>query len=365
MASNNKNDKIEKLFFLSVFYQLLLHVYFSFISRDPRLFIPHVVSYLHDIALLGIITAFDYLAAAVSPEKFKQTVNKAGQVFIIIVGILLAGYPKILREYLAFPVNIFESDLGSAKTLISDYMGATALLPAIIALILSVLVLFTPLENTGNNFDSVLYKVSTENKGNSLTGFIPKGLRISNKIKITVLIIVLIIFAFSLKRPSPQPFVFSLQKKIESIIKNEEREVPSLKRPYSKSKIIDDKNTLTFSKKEITNYKHILLIVLEGVTSEDFEREFLTLPDGFYQQNKNRACYYKNYYATTMDSYTSLISMLTSVQVPYRAYADETLFINVNNALNIAQDLRNRGFYTVFMSTCEYHPFSKRRTKTN
>ena len=265
IAANTINDGMIKLFFLYVFYQLLLHTYFSLVSNDPRLLIPHVIAYLHDIALLGIVTAIGYLAAAVSPTGFKNTVNKAGSVFIAIVGILLASYPKILREYLAFPVNIFESDLGSAKILISDYLGITALLPALIALILCVLVLF-----------------------------ISKNLRISNKIKLTGLIIILIIFSFTLKRPSPQPFVFSLQKKIESIIKNEKRVVPSLTRSYSKSKIVNDKNALTFSTKEITKYKHILLIVLEGVTSKDFESKFLMIPNGFYQQNKSHAVYYKN-----------------------------------------------------------------------
>ncbi|MFH1251859.1 MAG: hypothetical protein V1715_12300 [bacterium] len=369
---NTINDVMIKLFFLYVLYQLLLHAYFSLVSHDPRLLIPHVIAYLHDIALLGIVTAIGYFATAVSPAGFRRTVNKAGSVFITIVGILLASYPKVLREYLAFPVNIFESDLGSAKILISDYLGITALLPALIALILSVLVLFTPLEKgidevCGKPFgqaDGGLKPPSTNNvRGrSSLTGFIPKVLRISNKIKITGLIIILLIFAFTLRRPSPQPFVFSLQKKIESIIKNEKRAVPSLTRSYSGTKIVDDQNALTFSTKEITKYKHIVLIVMEGVTSKDFEKEFLTISNGFYQQNKSNAVYYKNYYATNLDSYTSLISMLTSVQVPYRAYADESLFKNVNTAPSITQDLHNRGFCNIFISTYECQPFVPTRS---
>lgn len=333
IVENTINDVMIKLFFLYVLYQLLLHAYFSLVSHDPRLLIPHVIAYLHDIALLGIVTAIGYFATAVSPAGFRRTVNKAGSVFITIVGILLASYPKVLREYLAFPVNIFESDLGSAKILISDYLGITALLPALIALILSVLVLFTP-----------------------------KVLRISNKIKLTGLIIILIIFAFTLQRSSPQPFVFSLQKKIESIIKNEKRAVPSLTRSYSGTKIVDDQNALNFSTKEITKYKHIVLIVMEGVTSKDFEKEFLTISNGFYQQNKSNAVYYKNYYATNLDSYTSLISMLTSVQVPYRAYADESLFKNVNTAPSITHDLHNRGFCNIFISTYECQPFVPTRS---
>ncbi|MBI3787198.1 MAG: sulfatase, partial [Ignavibacteriales bacterium] len=249
------------------------------------------------------------------------------------VEILLASYTKILREYLAFPVNIFESDWGSAKVLISDYLGITALLPAFIVPILFVSALF-----------------------------IPKNIKISNKIKLAGLIIIVIIFAFTLQRPSPQPLVFSLQKKIESVLKSEKRVVPSLTRSYSSPTKVDNQNTLIFSTREITKYNHVIVIVLEGVTSKDFEQEFLTIPNGFYQQHKSDAVYYKNYYATNLDSYTSLISMVTAVQVPYRAYADERLFNGVNNAPSITQDLHNREFYTIFISTYEYQPFVPTRS---
>lgn len=332
-AANTINDGVIKLFFLYVLYQLLLHFYFSFSGHDPRLFLPHLVAYLQDIALLGIVTAIGYLAIAVTPIRFKQTVNDIGSVLIAIVGMLLASYPKILREYLVFPVNIFEADLDSATILISDYLGIFVLLPSLVALFLGVVILF-----------------------------IPKGIKLSNKIKLAGFISILIIFALTLQRPSPHPFVFSMQKIIESILKNEKRVVASLSRPHSESKIVNDINALIFSTKEITKYKHILLLVLEGVTSEDFEKEFLTIPSGFYQQNKSNAVYYENYYATNLDSYTSLISMVTSVLVPYRAYADENLFKNVNTDSSITQDLHNRGFYNIFISTYEYQPFVPTRS---
>lgn len=372
VAANAINDGMIKLFFLYVLYQLLLHAYFSIAAHDPRLLLPHVIAFLQDIALLGIVTAIGYLTIAVSPAGFRQTVNKIGSVFIAIVGILLASYPNILREYLVFPVNIFDSDLESAKVLISDYLGITALLPVLIALILFVFVSFTPLEKSIDEVggkpigqpdgDLKPPSASTVRGRSSLTRFIRKELRISNKIKLAGLIILLSIFSFSLQIPSPQPFVFSLQRKIESIIKNEKRVVPSLTRPSTESKIVNDQNALTFSTKEITKYKHILLLVLEGVTSQDFEKEFLMISNGFYQQYKSNAVYYKNYYATNLDSYTSLISMVTSVQVPYRAYADENLFKNVNTAPNITQDLHNKRFYSIFISTYEYQPFVPTRS---
>ena len=99
------------------------------------------------------------------------------------------------------------------------------------------------------------------------------------------------------------------------------------------------------------------MIVLEGVTADTFENGFLTISNGFYTQHKKNAVYYDNYYASNLDSYTSLISMLTSVQVPYRAYADETLYDKVNQAPSITEDFQNRGFENIFVSCYEYQPF--------
>lgn len=326
--SKATSDGLINLVLLFVGYQLLLHIYFALTSNDPRLFMPASIAFVHDLAILGITTAIGYLAKSVSPIRLKKSIDKIFSIILIIVGVLLAGYPKILREYLVFPVNIFDSDLSSAEVLISDYLGVIAFVPPLIALILGVVVLF-----------------------------INKELRISKKIKIIGLIIILIISGFTFQRPSPQPFVYSLQKKIESILKKEKRVVASLTRSISKPKIVDGQNELTYSSKDIANYNHILLIVLEGVTLKVFEKEFLTIQNGFYKQYKNKSAYYRNYYASNLDSYTSLISMVTSVQVPYRAYADESLYKNVNSAPSITQDLYNRGFCNIFISTYEYQPF--------
>jgi len=328
MENIKSNDGLTKLFLLFASYQLLLHIYFSLSSNDPRLFMPTAVAFLHDVAFLAIITSIFYLIKSVFSDKLKRSVDKILSIILIIVGVLLASYPKILREYLVFPVNLFDSDMSSAETLISDYLGISALLPSLIALILGITFLLSN-----------------------------KEIRIPNKIKIFILISILLLFGFTLKKTSPQPFVYSFQKKIEGIIKNEKRAVASLTRSTVKSKVVDEQKVLSYSSKDITNYKYILLIILEGVTSEAFEKEFITIQDGFYQQHKSKSAYYNNYYASNLDSYTSLISMLTSIQVPYRAYADESLYVNVNKAPSITQDLHNRGFYNLFISTYEHQPF--------
>ncbi|HSV99793.1 MAG TPA: sulfatase-like hydrolase/transferase [Sedimentisphaerales bacterium] len=102
---------------------------------------------------------------------------------------------------------------------------------------------------------------------------------------------------------------------------------------------------------------HVLLVVLEGITSDAFEQEFLTRSDGFYSRVKGHATYFSQYHATNLDSYTSLIAMLTSVQVPYRAYADEKLYTSVNLASNLPRLLRSMDFRTLFICTCAHQPF--------
>lgn len=326
-ASKVSSDRLIKLFLLFSFYQLILHLYFALSAKDPRLILPTSIAFSHDLALLAIVAAIGYLITSISPIQFKSIANKIFSVTLIITGVLLSAYPKMLREYLVFPVNIFDSDFNSAETLLSDYLGFAALFPCLFAFILGLIV----------------YRTNKE-------------LRISKIIKITGFILILLFLGFTMQRPSPQPFIYSLQKKVASIIKGENRVVASLNRTTTEE-FTYKANQLEYSKNEISNYSHILLIVLEGITSESFEEGFLTIPNGFYAQHKDKSVYYNNYFASNLDSYTSLIAMLTSVQVPYRAYADASLYDQVNKAPSVTQDLHNRNFKNIFISCYEYQPF--------
>jgi hypothetical protein len=109
---------------------------------------------------------------------------------------------------------------------------------------------------------------------------------------------------------------------------------------------------------------HVFLIVLEGVTAADFENEFIK-ESKFLARVSDRATYFHRYYATNLDSYTSLIAMLTSVQVPYRAYADESLYGAVNQTANLTRSLRDLGFFTLFVSTYAHQPFVPTRNDWN
>lgn len=98
--------------------------------------------------------------------------------------------------------------------------------------------------------------------------------------------------------------------------------------------------------------------MLESVTAEEFEKEFMQgRSSRFYGRVAKQSLYFDNYYTNNLDSYTSLIAMLTSQQVPYRSYTDTTLYEAVNESPNLARDFLQSGFRTSFVSTYDTQPF--------
>jgi len=286
------------------------------------------VAYLHDLLLLTVL----WFGSITVCRLGSVQVHLSCRILVIGglfgLGLLLASYPLFLREYLAFPINIFATDTATAGVFLREYLGITSLWPVAVALALAIASLLAP------------FRIP-----------LPKF------VYLVTLIPLIITAALTLPRPSPQPFVYSLQQELTTRIFSGERIVPPLRRPKGGSiKEIALPLSPLATPREL-QADHILLIVLEGVTAKDFEKEFMSLKGGFYERVKERAAYFRQYYATNLDSYTSLIAMLTSVQVPYRAYADERLYDAVNGAESLTGNLRNQGHRTLFVSTYEHQPF--------
>jgi hypothetical protein len=66
---------------------------------------------------------------------------------------------------------------------------------------------------------------------------------------------------------------------------------------------------------------------------------------------KHQATCFRRYYTTNLDSYTSLLAMLTSIQVPYRAYEAPESFATVNEASNLVGALTRQGWKSLFVCT--------------
>jgi len=335
-ADANLIDRGTRLFLAFVVLQLSLHLG-SFISaKDPRLLMPHVVACMQDLLLLALLWIGSFTVGRLIPAQIRLFCRILALCSLVGLGLLLASYPLFLREYLAFPVNIFATDTATARVFVLEYLGIASLWPVAVALALGIASLLVPFRISLPRFACWI-----------------------------ILSLIVIAAAITLPRSSPQPFVYSLQQELTNQIFGGERVVPRLRRPESGS---DYENPLASSKlcfSRKLRADHILLIVLEGVTSKNFEKEFLARKGGFYERIKEHAAYYRRYYATNLDSYTSLIAMLTSVQVPYRAYADARLYDAVNEAESLTENFRNQGHRTLFISTYEHQPFVPTRNHWN
>jgi len=308
-------------------WQLLLHLLQCAESRDPRLWMPHGVAYLQDLGLLtGGYVAFCTIGRLL--HGLARTVwGYLSVASLFAIGVCLASYPRLLREYLAFPVNLFAADRGSAWVLLKEYLGLSRLWPVAVAAGLGAVSFAVPVRRL----------------------FLP---RMRGAASAGIVGIVLAALAL----PSPHPFVHSVQQQVRSSLALDARVVPTLRRPPAGSE--GDKSLpMPQIRDGDLLADHVLLVVLEGVTSDAFEQEFLSRSDGFYSRVRSHATYFSHYHATNLDSYTSLIAMLTSVQVPYRAYADEKLYRTVNRARNLPRSLRSLGFRTLFICTCAHQPF--------
>jgi hypothetical protein len=308
-------------------WQFVLHLWQCAEAADPRLWTPHVMACLQDVGLLvawlGVTRRLGRLLAGRARAAWEYVIV-AG---LFAMGVGLASYPCFLREYLTFSVNIFAADYASASTLVKEYLGLSSLWPVGVA--------------AGVGATALALRISPPmpQRGCSVLCLLGGGLAVA-----------------SLACPSPQPFVNSIQRQLGIVLAPNERVVPSLRRPPVGS---DGDKGLSLPQIQAGDLHadHVLLIVLESVTSEAFEQEFLARNDGFYARVKDHAVYFNQYHATNLDSYTSLIAMLTSIQVPYRAYADERPYRAVNQARNLPRSLRKLGFRTLYICTCAHQPF--------
>lgn len=307
--------------------QGLLHLTAWVRSADPRLVIPHAVALLHDVLIFAAVVAGTRLLRRPWPPSAQRPFELLSILVLFAVGILLSVYPQMLREYLAFPVNLFGASADSASVMVKEYMGIGRLWPALSAVVVAALAMW----------------------------WSPRAWQ-RTRLAVIAASFALIAMLLTLPR-SPNPWVFSIHQTAIGLLSTSAREVRSLDRPPNRASQTVERRLAISIPEDSAAPTHIFLIVLEGVTSLDFEREFLGAADGFYARHRNRALYFSRYYATNLDSYTSLIAMLTGVQVPYRAYADEGSYAAVNRAGNLTRLLRATGFFTAFVSTYAHQPF--------
>lgn len=303
--------------------QLLLHAVATVAARDPRTLVPHAVAWLHDVALLAGIAAACHWLPRVGPARTQAAARLGARLLLLAVGALLALYPSMLQAFLATPVSFLEADWGSLSVFAQDYAGLGALWPAAVA-------------------------VGIGAVAGRIVWLRPPRVRPGLWIPVGVLMLA------SFGGLSPNPIVFGLQDAFRQLLAP--RTVPRLQVTAvgAGGEVVPAQLALGG---EALRADRVLLVVLESVTAAGFEGGFLGRRGGFFDRNRSRARYFSRYYATNLDSYTSLIAMTTSIQVPFRAYAAPARYARVNQAPNLARALRGAGFHAAYLSTYEHQPF--------
>lgn len=306
---------------------LLLHVIALARQRDPRLLVPHAVGWLHDCAILALLAGASAALLRLRRRTLARVAFHGGLGLLLASAMVLALYPGLLPVFLAAPTNIFAADAATAGTFFRHYLGIGALWPLAVVLAAGVAGRRIPF----------------------------RFRRAGRRGRIATLALVLLT-GLTLGRDSPNPVVFGLQAGLRHLGKP--REVPRLTTSFDSVESPPPQPAADWSAAaRAARYDHVLVIVLEGVTAADFENGLLRRPRGFFERHRQHARYFSRYYATNLDSYTALLAMTSSVQVPFRAYAAPERYAAVNDAPNIVRGLRSNGFRTLFVSTYAYQPF--------
>lgn len=243
----------------------------------------------------------------------------------------LALYPFLLPEYLAHPVNVFEAGPGTIRFTILQVIGPTGFLWAA----------FTWLTGA----------IIGRRRG--------RFSRFRRPMVILLVIVALTMPAAELGVPFlvpyPHPLAFSLLSTLRHTLFSWTHVVPSPERTD-----IHQANPVPLSfppAGTAGRYDHIILLVMESMTRQNFRMNYLEPADGFLTTLQEKSAWFANHHTTNLDSYTSLLAMLTGRQVPYRAYENPEYFEALNHAPSLVQDFAARGFHTGFFCTAQNQPF--------
>jgi hypothetical protein len=302
---------------------LLLHVQAGLASRDPRLLLPHAVAWLHDLLLLLAAAAAAAALARAAPPRLQPAASWGGRSLLAILGALLAVCPQLLPAFLAAPASFLSAD--AAQTFLRDYLGLRASWPAALAVAAALLA--------------------------------PRGRPLRPGRRWALALAPLAVLALlTLGRESPNPVLFGLQDGFRQLLSP--RAVPRLRAGASAEAAPLSPARLDWSAAgRAPRYDHVLVVVLEGVTAGRFEARLRAGAGGFLAEHRGQARTFSRWYTSNLDSYTALLAMTTSIQVPFRAYAAPERYAAVGGAPSFPAGLRAAGFRTLFASTYEHQPF--------
>lgn len=295
--------------------------YFYHHSSSPILYL---VSLVEDVFLL----VANYLLWAHWLGK-SPSLKKAGRVLfsasLFLCGTIAFLYTLFLEDILHFPVNLFGITWNNV-TFFAEYFLNGKVLAGLVLGGVALVYLSTVFPRRGR-YEKLL-------PGLSLT--------------------VAILFVPTLFKPGLNPLVFSLQTQVALALRAN-RDVVKLTKAVPDGGKAQRFRHLDKGFAGIpvlpVRYDRIIVLVMEGIGSEDFARYSQADDSSFYARYRPNIFVYENYHTLNLDSYTSLIAMLNSIFVPYQAYVNEKGYAFVNRRNNLTRFFHANGFTTFFLTS--------------
>ncbi|GEM_PF-1455494 len=303
---------------------LLLKGYF-FISSRNQTSILYLVSFIQD-AFLFVLTYFLCIACTKNRRKTAFMGRALFFVIYLTLGITSFVYTFFLLDLINFPINLF----GVSSENISFFL-AYFISPKILLLL-------------GGGI-GLIFIISLS---------IPKQIRFPKILSFAVLIISLL-FIPTVLRSAINPIVYSLQEQVVMLFFSANNFIEKLSSPIADGSKAEQFRFLNKTLDSIpvvnTRYNRVVVLVMEGLNYDDFINESKADPDSFINRRRKNIYLFNNYYTLNLDSYTSLISMLNSIFIPYQAYVKENRYSFVNKRNNLTRFFNVNGFNTFFVTS--------------
>jgi len=138
--------------------------------------------------------------------------------------------------------------------------------------------------------------------------------------------------------------------------------------------IIIDKNTGTINFEDLDlsmsafpenelKYKNIFVFMMEGTLYDKFIED-LNKKGTFYYEHNSNIITFNNYYATNQDSVTAVMTLLSSIFIPYEAYYSEdeqnAYRTKIKNSKNLVSYFNDKNYTTVYsIASVETPPIAR------
>jgi len=286
--------------------------------------ILYLVSFIQD-AFLFVLTYFLCIACTKNNHKIAYMGRALFFVIFLVFGSTSFVYTFFLPDLINFPINLFGISSENISFFLAYFMS-----PKILLLL-------------GGGI-GLIFIISLS---------FPKQIRFHKILSFAGLIISLF-FIPTVLRSAINPIVYSLQEQV-MLSFSANNFIEELSSPVADGSKAEHFQFLAkaFDNIPVVNirYDRVVVLVMEGINHDHFINESKGDSNSFFNRYRENIHFFNNYYSLNLDSYTSLISMLNSIFVPFQAYVNEDRYSFVNKLNNLTRFFNVNGFNTFFVTS--------------